>query len=747
MQFFLCKTFQDSLTRLTGQEQKAAKNTAFDLQLDPSRPGLSFHRIERSRDTNFWSIRVNADIRIIIHKTASSFLFCYVGHHDDAYDWAARRKIEQHPRTGAMQIVEIPENISAARPYAENYETSEASLSEEPFFQDKFIFEHLRDEDLLTMGVPRDWISKIQQATEDSFLQIAGHLPSEAAEKLLIYATEGRFVEAAMKMAPQMAPPPTPRMAAPPDELIQSMRESVRPSPPARRASVRPRVDKAPKAPSAIEAFEHPDSLRRFRPIETSEAFRRALESPWEQWTVFLHPSQREIVEQTYSGPARVTGSAGTGKTVVALHRAVRLAKKDPDGRLLLSTFSKPLASMLEQKLKLLIADEASVASRISVASFQDIAIQLYQLAFGKRPVIANNELICSILVRCASEHGVNATERFLVSEWTHVVDAWQLDSAEGYSSVPRLGRKNRMSPKQKSTLWPAFAQAISTLEKRGVVTWSQVFSAVTQHYRSKSDKPYNHIVIDEAQDLGVAELRMFAALTTQGPDSLFFAGDLGQRIFQQPFSWKMLDIDLQGRSRVLKVNYRTSHEIRTSADRLLPRSLRDVDGISAARSGTVSTFCGPEPVVEIHPNPLAEIEAVSSWISRAVEEGVTPGEIGVFVRTAEQLGRARSCAETAGYEPKELAEHNIEQATTVSIGTMHLAKGLEFKAVAVIGCDDEVLPLQSRVQTVADETELDDVYETERQLLYVACTRARDRLLVTGVQPASEFLKDFEAS
>jgi superfamily I DNA/RNA helicase len=265
----------------------------------------------------------------------------------------------------------------------------------------------------------------------------------------------------------------------------------------------------------------------------------------------------------------------------------------------------------------------------------------------------------------------------------------------------------------------------------------------VTAHYAQRDRKPFTHIVVDEAQDLGVPELRLLAAIAPAGPNALSFAGDLGQRIFQQPFSWNSLGVEVRGRSHTLKVNYRTSHQIRQAADRLLPKVMRGVDGIEEERFGTISVFNGPDPVVEMHADPKAEIAAVGKWISAVLAEGISPFEIGVFVRTRNELDRARAAIAAAGRDATELSERGDQPTGRIPIGVMHLAKGLEFKAVAVMACDDELLPLQARVEAVADEVDLDDVYETERQLLYVACTRARDRLLVTGVAPGSEFLRD----
>ena len=227
-------------------------------------------------------------------------------------------------------------------------------------------------------------------------------------------------------------------------------------------------------------------------------------------------------------------------------------------------------------------------------------------------------------------------------------------------------------------------------------------------------------------------------------PNALFFAGDLGQRIFQQPFSWKALGVDIRGRSRTLRVNYRTSHQIRTQADRLLAPFVTDVDDNRENRRDTVSVFNGPPPTIHSLKNESEEIKTVSNWILECAEAGMLPHEIGVFVRSEGQLDRARAAAQAAQVTFKILDEHVETASGHIAIGTMHLAKGLEFRAVAVMACDDEIVPLQERIETVGDDADLQEVYDTERHLLYVACTRARDHLLVTGVSPVSEFLDDF---
>ena len=687
MEFRIADTFTDSLIKLTSQEQKVVKTTAFDLQLNPASAGMRFHKLDRAKDPNFWSVSVNLDIRLIVHKTDTSLLLCYVDHHDDAYTWASRRKIERHPKTGAAQLVEIRETVEEvvvqkpiARPTA---------IAPKPL-----LFVGVPDDELLGYGIPTEWLQDVHNATEDTLFDLADHLPQEATEALLELATGGK---------PQ------------------------RPIP----------------VPIDINPFDHPDAQRRFRVMSNVEELERALAYPWEKWTVFLHPSQRSLVERNYSGPTRISGSAGTGKTIVGLHRAVFLARQHPTARLLLTTFSPALANALRIRLHRLISNEPEIVSRVQVEAIQELAHELYTTNFGS-PRMADIKQVRSHLMQLATRiPDLRFTESFLWSEWNDVVDAWQLNTWEAYRDVPRLGRKTRMGGKQRELLWEVFQQLLIWLKQQQLLTWPGVFRQVTEYLIDTEAYSFEFAVVDEAQDMGISELRFLAALGKQRPDSLFFTGDLGQRIFQQPFSWKSLGIDIRGRSQTLTINYRTSHQIRLSADRLLPTTIADVDGNQEQRRGTVSVFDGPAPTIEICDDPATEVELVGEWIANRLTSGMQPDEIGVFVRDQPQIERAIAAINRSGATPVELDSQVTPVQACIAVSTMHQAKGLEFRAVVVMACDDEILPLQERIESISDESDLEEVYNTERHLLYVACTRARDYLLITGVDPASEFLDD----
>lgn len=686
MQYLIADTFTDSLIKLTNEEQKAVKTTAFDLQMNPANPGMKFHRLSKSKDKHFWSVRASGDIRIIVHKTEASLLLCYVDHHDAAYAWAERRRLETHPKTGAAQLVEVRVRTEAAA--APKRKPKAPALPP--------LFAHVTNEDLLGYGVPEDWLEVVKAATEADLFALAERLPAEAGEALL-----------------DLAIGKTPDVAA---------------------------------APAGVDPFAHPDAQRRFRVMDNVEELERALEYPWEKWSVFLHPAQRQYVERVYSGPARIAGSAGTGKTIVALHRAVFLARKFPEARVLLTTFSKALAHALEIKLQRLAGNEPAVFERVIVRDIGTVAYECHTEALGKPNFVSEKELRGLLAETTKEVEGARFPAHFVYSEWTEVVDPWHLETWEDYRDVRRLGRKTRVGGKQREMLWSIFAAVQSKLSGRKLVTRPAVYHRLADHYAGGGTAPWRFVVADEAQDLGVAEMRFLAALGTATAGGLFFTGDLGQRIFQQPFSWKSLGVDIRGRSHTLRINYRTSHQIRRQADRLLPSALSDVDGNEESRQGTISVFNGPAPEIRTFDDAAEETAAVGAWIGARLAEGYLPHEIGVFVRDHEQRQRAVDAVKAADAKAQQLGEKGGTEAGKVPVSTMHLAKGLEFRAVAVMACDDEILPLQERIESIADEADLEEVYNTERHLLYVACTRARDRLWVSGVDPASEFLEDLRA-
>ena len=496
MTVVLATSFTKAPRKLTEDERKQAKITALDVQTDPDAPGLSLHRINRVRDPNFWSARVNRDLRIVLHKAGGSTCIAYVGRHDDAYAWAERRRIEAHPRTGAMQIVELRERVEDIVVHR----TVEADLP--PVLSD------YAAADALSWGVPEDWVEDVLAATDETILDVAGHLPEEAAEAVL---------RAAFKEAPL-------GMEMPAD---------------------------------AVESgLEHPDARRRFRLIGDQAELAAALDAPWDEWTIFVHPAQREFVLRNFAGPARVVGSAGTGKTAVALHRAARLAREG--GRVLLTTFSAHLAVDLAEKVNRL-ARGGEWRDRVQVSTLRDVVISLLPTDIR----LADPGEIDHAQISAQSYIPAGLPTDFLKEEWRLIIDAWAVPDAGAYKNIPRLGRRVRLPSARRDDAWRVFGKVRDILAASGLAAPGYAMHSVAIKIRSgKIKPPFEHVVVDEAQDLSPPELFLLAAIAVDRPNGLFFAGDIGQRILRSPFPWSQTGVDVRGRSRALRLI--TEHHMRS---------------------------------------------------------------------------------------------------------------------------------------------------------------------------------------
>ena len=681
MKFLIADTFTKSLARLDGQSQSLVKQAAFDFQVNPASPGFQFHKLDRARDKGFWSFRVNQDVRIIVHRGASSLVLCYADHHDAAYAWAEARRLEVHPQTGAAQIVEVKERVEEVVRHVVREVEHEAPL-----------FAKHDPDYLLALGVPPSFLDAVRTIGESGLEKLYAHLPAEAAERLLQLACGE----------------PVPR----------------------------------PASVTAIDPFQHPDAQRRFRVLDSHDELRRALDAPWEQWIVFLHPTQRAVVERRFKAPARVSGSAGTGKSVVALHRAARLLEASAPGHVLLTTYSKTLAARLGQSMDLLVAPSSKARRRLDIDHLHKVARDLWTQCTGKAFSVVDSKQLDALLEAAKSRAapGADFSLAFLRSEWKAVVDPWGIRTWTSYKGVSRAGRSTPLGAKQRLALWKIFEEVHRLLAERQLMTWSSLcYEAAALCYDTR---PFAHVVADECQDFGAAELTLLRALVEPGEDDLFLCGDAGQRIYKSSVAWSAVGIDVRGRSTRLTINYRTTEQIQRFADTILPEALDEGDGEKERRS-TVSLLSGSTPEVQGFDGVSKETDGVARWIKALLAEGYKPRDIAIFARTEGVLrDRAAPALEKVGLTGHYLSDEQPPSAADASLGTMHRAKGLEFKVVVVMGCDADVVPLAYAQKELADDADRDVFLEQERQLLYVACTRARERLMVTYAGKPSRWVE-----
>ena len=680
MNFTISQTFQKSLARLNSDEQIRAKTAVFDFQLNPASPGFSYEKLHRAKDLNFRSARVSSDLRFIVHQLGENICLCFVGHHDDAYLWAERHKQEVHPITGAMQTVEILERTE---------EVVRKIVREELI--DPPLFRKYERDYLLALGVPEIWLDAVMAVWDDNgLLELIRHLPDEAGERLLELA-DGK---------------PVPR----PEPLV------------------------------AANPYDHPDAKRRFKTIDSKDALREALDFPWEQWMVFLHPVQRRAVERSYRGPARVSGAAGTGKTVVALHRAAFLARQDPHARVLLTTFSRTLAFRLTQQVDILLSAEPAVRNRISVEHIHKLARDVWSASTRRQFEALDSDKLNEVLERSNQLHKSEFPLSFVRSEWDAVVQPAGITTWDRYKTAARTNRGTPLGARQRQSLWKVFELAIGLLAERGLMTWDQLcFEAAS--VANDGPRRFKHVIVDEFQDLGPAELTFLSVLAGGAENALFLCGDSGQRIYKGRASWLSLGIDVRGRSSALTVNYRTTEQIRRFADRILINATDDSSGEPEERK-SVSLLSGPEPRVQSFGTVAEEVAGIAEAIRGFLSEGYDLSGIAIFAHGQTTLTtRAKTACRLAGVACRELSDDSPFQVGAISVGTMHRAKGLEFKAVIVAGCDEKLLPAKTVLDRLTDVADQDAFVAQEKRLLYVACTRARERLLLSHSGPRSRFL------
>ncbi|MFN8176412.1 MAG: 3'-5' exonuclease [bacterium] len=676
--FVLHDTYLDAMASLPNEEAGLAGKFIQSFKDNPKNPSHRLERVDRRPGEGLWSARVSRDLRAILYKGEDLWAFLWVDHHDPAYRWAERREVGRHPVTGALQVAETVEEV---RKVVREVEVP-AEVAAKP------LLEARADDYLLSLGFPPDWIPLLRELrTEDQLLAAAVKLPEPLAERLLELGG-GRL--------------PTPPA---PVDARQSTLQSA-------------------------------DTQRRFYVLASDEELRKVLEAPLEKWIAFLHPSQRAMAYGDFSGPLKVTGSAGTGKTVVAIHRARHLARQGK--RVLLTSFVTTLCQNLQHNVELLCTDEER--SHITVSTVHKQALAAARcVSPGISPPAEGD--IAAILDEAIGRTPRGFSEAFIRAEWEHVIQAQGTVSWEEYREAIRVGRERPLGLRERRALWDVFGEVFRTLEQHGKIDWAGLSRRGLQALESGSaPKPFDAVIVDEVQDLKAPDLLFVRALCTDS-NQLTLVGDAGQRIYPGGFSLRALGIEVRGRSRVLRINYRTTEQIRRAADQLLGGEGDNLDGGLEARA-TRSLLQGPQPTFVGAASAADEARATVDQIRDWLGSGIAASEMAVFARTGRRLDDVAKLLKENQIASHRLSNDETPPFGSVRLGTMHRAKGLEFKAVQVIDCSARALPHPKALQNLEDPTDRKDAEDRERRLLYVAMTRARDELTVRWSGPPSPFLE-----
>lgn len=575
----------------------------------------------------------------------------------------------------ALQIVSLP--------------TLHAPVTPALAAQQPGLFDTWQDDYLLRLGVPPLWLPTIRQiGTEDALMEVLTQLPQDVAERLCDLAA-GRLVT--------------------PPEPVQTLAATA----------------------------AHTDQARPLFIVHSRDDLRPLLEAPMATWIAFLHPTQRKLAYSTANGVLKVTGAAGTGKTVVAMHRARHLAQQGK--RVLLTSYVNTLCHNLRRNMQLFCSE--TELQRITIATVHAIAHTLLKDVGETWQPVEDQQLLQWVQSAMAGQACPLDAEALLV-EWRDVIRAQAIHTWEGYRSASRTGRGRPLSIRERKGIWDILDHLQRHMQQRRQTDFAglcHLTMAGLETGRLRS--PFDAVIVDEMQDLGAPELRLLAALAGPSADCLTLVGDGGQRIYAAKYSLKALGIDVSGRSHVLRLNYRTTEQIRRFADRVLGEDADNLEGGRDARRGTISLLAGPEPTVQAFPNRAAQCDFVVTQITQLLQHGYTPDGLAVFARQARLLEMLETRLTRAHLPWHRLSREDAPSEAAISLGTMHRAKGLEFKCVFVLDATDEYLPSAALLKHKTDVQMREDFLEQERQLLYVSLTRARDVTYVTWAGAPSRFL------
>ena len=665
----------------------------FDEFDSATHTGLHLEKIANARNSRFRSIRIDQSWRgiVLAPDTGDVYTLLKVLPHDDAYQWAQRRNISVNSATGGIEIRDedeldrqIPEREAAA-----------ATGAATPIFVD------VKDGVLRGLGIDEKVLAFARTVTDPGQLDTAkSFLPETQWDVLFGLAAGFTPEEVWADLGAQILNEPVDTTDV--DAAIQRSNDRV-------------------------VLVSGPDELM------------DVFAYPFATWRVYLHPTQRAVVDAAYKGPARVTGGPGTGKTVVALHRAHMLARRG-DGKVLVTTFTSTLSESLQTGLDMLVEDE-EVENRIDVSHVDRIAHRVFRKANGAPHLLsvdAEKELWAELIERL----GLSYNPVFLSEEWRHVVLARRINTLDAYLATKRTGRGRGLGSAQRTQVWQAISGFELSLTEQGLWTHETVRREATRLLEAQEEKPFRHIVIDEAQDLSPDQWRLLRAATPVAPDDIFIAGDTNQRIYDNRVSLREVGINIAGRSSRLNINYRTTAEILGwSLSLLHGEPVDDMDGGLDSLAGCKSYVHGKPPVLSGHADADAEATFIANSVKEWIDSGIEPSEIGIAVRAKWSIPKIDHALHTAGIDTLDLAKPSDDD-DAVSIGTMHRMKGLEFRCMCVAGVGAKQVPAASAVTPVDEDkqTHLQDL-ERERCLLFVACTRAREELLVTWHDQPSTFI------
>jgi superfamily I DNA/RNA helicase len=682
--------FLDAFSKLPRQTQAKTNSFISKFKQNPTSSGINYESIHNATDKNLKSVRVDGSYRAIVLKpeTGNTYLLLWVDNHDEAYQWAQRRVCKINPESGALQIIDVEEVAAIEREIAASGRISA-----------KKRFEDIHNRYFLRLGVPEELLVAVQNVVTDKDVdQLIDKLPEEAADAILLLAAGYSL-----------------------DDVLDLQDK---------------KSDRQINTEDFDAALETDDSKRRFYIVEDDAELEEMLAAPLEKWRVFLHPTQRRLVERDWNGAVRVLGGAGTGKTVVAMHRAKWLAENrftKPTDRIFLTTYTRNLAIDIENNLSKICSPE--IMNRIKVENIDSWIINFLKQEGIKARIVYDNDLdeLWSQAYTLAPEFSL----AFYEDEWREVIQLYNVKTLKEYLKAPRVGRGTRLNRAKKAEIWHVFAEFNSLLQEKG---WKDRQTAIRDACSLLKNQqgetlPFKAVIVDEAQDMGTEAFSLLRAMIPTDKNDLFIVGDPHQRIYQQKVTLSHSGIEIRGRSRRLRLNYRTTDEIRKWASQVLAGSkFDDLDDGQNDLNDYRSLLHGREPLLKGFKTFDEEVNYLVEQLQRIEQQENTLSSSCLMLRTKSLIKSYSEALNALGIKTHQIHRSQADDLTTpgLRLATMHRVKGLQFEHVLLAGLTEDELPPKRILDRLSDNRARLSLIERDRCLLHVAATRAKKEVLVT---------------
>lgn len=699
MKLLFYDKFFESLIDLPKGIQKKVVDFQKKFRDNSKSSGIHLEPIQAFKDGTLRSARVDQTYRAIIKvpESGETYFLLWVDHHDKAYEWATNKVFQWNENTQSMQVFTAPEVLE------KEIETLEALELDKEFN----LFDHYSDSELIKIGVPKVLLPSIRSIENlDGLEKIEKYIPQDAFENLF-YLTDGASI----------------------DHLIFEIEEG--------------KVEESNEEKQLASI----NNQRNFIELTDDDLFNEILEGNLKKWKYYLHPSQRKLVNDTFKGSIKISGGAGTGKTVAALHRMKYLAENRKAGeKILFTTFTRALTENLKKlALDLEIDLKDIIISNIDSLAF-DLVKELVLIrneykVFGLHNIKKPEEIWEEVL----STELSSFDQDFLMKEYDDIILYHNVDSLGEYLRVPRIGRGKAISRSQRKEVWSLIEKYNRWKAQYQFYHKEELYNLLGQFLKSNETKAFDYVLVDELQDFSNVELRLIRSFVPEKGNDLFLVGDPLQKIYDKRINFSQVGINIRGnRSRRLRINYRTTEEIKKLALTIInDEHYDDFDGQEEEKKGYVSLFHGKHPQYAVFHSKNEEIEHVIGEIITLLENDVKAEEIAVSSRLKAGLKEFKTALHLKNIPYVEYEQgRKIGHHNGINLMTFHNIKGLEFKHVFLVDVNERTAPLRIADLNNWSNSERSKYFKSEKSLLYVAVSRAIQRVELTGIGKKTDLVK-----